>query len=384
MMVEPTSGNTGIGSRSSRARGYKLMVTMPESMSLERRRLLKAFGAEIVLTPTTLGMPGAVAKAEEIVKSTPHAFMPQQFKNPANPEIHRKTTAEEIWRDTDGRIDFLVCGVGTGGTITVRRGLKARNPNLKVVAVEPMNSPVIHQFRAGEPLKPGKHSIQGIGRASSPTFSIRTSSTTSNSSKNEDAFEIADDSRRKKACFAASPAGRRRSRPSSSPPGPRTPGSSWSSSCRTWVNVTSRPPSSPSEPRRNQRAPLFRATFWTRWSPIAGLMPRWNAAAFSGASRRRSLFSRLSNIEASETGINADPQDILRVVRDCVREAAILAIYTPIPDGPHSQQERPPNNYYGDVPRIIVSLLDDQPTVRIWRLEPDSFEELGWRIIEPR
>jgi len=165
LIVEATSGNTGIGlAFTCAARGYKLMVTMPESMSLERRRLIKAFGAEIVLTPATQGMPGAVSKAEEIVKGHPNAFMPQQFKNPANPEIHRKTTAEEIWRDTDGRVDILVCGVGTGGTITgCGEVLKSRKPGVQVVAVEPVNSPVITQFRAHQPLKPGPHKIQGIG-----------------------------------------------------------------------------------------------------------------------------------------------------------------------------------------------------------------------------
>ena len=140
------------------------MVTMPESMSLERRRLLKAFGAEIVLTPAAEGMPGAVRRAEEIVASTPNTYMPQQFKNPANPDIHRKTTAEEIWNDTGGKLDYLVCGVGTGGTITgCGEVLKSRLPNLKVIAVEPSNSPVLTQMRSGQPVKPGRHGIQGIG-----------------------------------------------------------------------------------------------------------------------------------------------------------------------------------------------------------------------------
>jgi cysteine synthase A len=165
LIIEPTSGNTGIGlAFTCAARGYRLMVTMPESMSLERRRLLKAFGAEIVLTPAAEGMPGAVRRAEEIVHNTPGAFMPQQFRNPANPEIHRRTTAEEIWNDSDGQVDILVCGVGTGGTITgCGEVLKARKPGLQVVAVEPANSPVITQKRQGEPLRPGRHAIQGIG-----------------------------------------------------------------------------------------------------------------------------------------------------------------------------------------------------------------------------
>ena len=165
LIVEPTSGNTGIAlAFTCAARGYKLMVTMPESMSLERRRLLKAFGAEIVLTPAAEGMPGAVRRAEEIVKGNPNAFMPQQFKNPANPEIHRRTTAEEIWRDTDGEVDILVAGVGTGGTITgCGEVLKERKPGLRVIAVEPVNSPVLTQNRNHDPIKPGPHKIQGIG-----------------------------------------------------------------------------------------------------------------------------------------------------------------------------------------------------------------------------
>lgn len=165
VIIEPTSGNTGIGlAYVCAARGYKLMVTMPESMSLERRRMLKALGAELVLTPAAEGMPGAVRRAEALVNENSNYFMPQQFKNPANPEVHRKTTAEEIWRDTDGKIDIFVSGVGTGGTITgVGEVLKSRKPDVQIVAVEPTNSPVITQRRAGEELKPGKHTIQGIG-----------------------------------------------------------------------------------------------------------------------------------------------------------------------------------------------------------------------------
>jgi cysteine synthase A len=165
VLIEPTSGNTGIGlAFVCAARGYKLMVTMPESMTLERRRMLKALGAELVLTPAAEGMPGAVRKAEELAAQHKNYFMPQQFKNPANPEIHRKTTAEEIWRDTEGNVDIFVAGVGTGGTITgVGEVLKSRKPGVQIIAVEPANSPVITQRRAGQPLKPGKHTIQGIG-----------------------------------------------------------------------------------------------------------------------------------------------------------------------------------------------------------------------------
>jgi cysteine synthase A len=165
VVIEPTSGNTGIGlAYVCAARGYRLKVTMPESMSLERRRMLKALGADLVLTPAGEGMPGAVRKAEELLAQNENYFMPQQFKNPANPEVHRKTTAEEIWRDTEGGVDVVVSGVGTGGTITgVGEVLKSRKPDVKMVAVEPANSPVITQKLSGQPIKPGKHTIQGIG-----------------------------------------------------------------------------------------------------------------------------------------------------------------------------------------------------------------------------
>jgi cysteine synthase A len=165
VIVEPTSGNTGIAlAFVCAAKGYKLILTMPESMSLERRRLLKALGAQVVLTPAADGMRGAINKATEILKEHEKSFMPQQFENPANPEIHRTTTAEEIWADTNGQVDILVSGVGTGGTITgVAEVIKPRKPSFKAIAVEPVTSPVITQTMNHEPIKPGRHKVQGIG-----------------------------------------------------------------------------------------------------------------------------------------------------------------------------------------------------------------------------
>ena len=165
VIIEPTSGNTGIAlAFVAAAKGYKLILTMPDTMSLERRTLLAMLGAKLVLTPGSEGMKGAIARAEELHKNTPNSWIPQQFNNPANPEIHRKTTAEEIWADTDGKVDIVVAGVGTGGTITgCAEVIKPRKPGFQAIAVDPKDSPVIAQTLAGQPLKPGPHKIQGLG-----------------------------------------------------------------------------------------------------------------------------------------------------------------------------------------------------------------------------
>jgi len=164
-IIEPTSGNTGIAlAFVAAAKGYKIILTMPETMSLERRTLLAMLGAKLVLTPGTEGMKGAIARAEQLAKETPNSWIPQQFDNPANPEIHRKTTAEEIWADTDGKVDILVAAVGTGGTITgCVEAIKPKKASFQAIAVEPKDSPVISQALAGQPLKPGPHKIQGTG-----------------------------------------------------------------------------------------------------------------------------------------------------------------------------------------------------------------------------
>ena len=240
-IVEATSGNTGIAlAFAAASRGYECVLTMPETMSLERRKVLIAFGAKLVLTPGAQGMKGAIAKAEALAASDDRYVLMRQFENPANPEIHEKTTGPEIWDDTNGAIDVLVAGVGTGGTITgVSRFIKnQKNKAILSVAVEPTHSPVITQAKAGQELKPGPHKIQGIGAVSSRRTSTSRSSTASSKSPTKSPSRWRGAWPAKKASCAASRVARPRWPRCASPTTRRSPARPSSSSCRTRVSAT--------------------------------------------------------------------------------------------------------------------------------------------------
>ena len=251
VIIEPTSGNTGIGLASvAAARGYRIIIVMPETMSVERRQLMKAYGAELVLTEGAKGMKGAIAKADELAKEIPNSFVPGQFVNPANPDAHKRTTGPEIWEDTDGKVDIFVAGVGTGGTVTgVGEYLKSQNPNVKVVAVEPASSPVLSKGTAGA------HKIQGIGAGFVPDVLNTKVYDEVIPVTNEDAFATGKQVGHKEGVLSASPPALQSGPPSSWPSAPRTRARPSWPCCPTPVTVICPPRCSRTD--CNNRKPLL-------------------------------------------------------------------------------------------------------------------------------